>query len=203
MTTIVRTPTKDQPKLFEAVIQEMQQDLADGIAWLEHVFGKAERTVREYVSRRDYNDNKLHEEEYIMPGLYVGGGKYEDLEPDAPDWKSYAFFYMNEPQQLSAYALSQPYYHLQGEVNLIVWGDIRDIEAADDRNIDSIKSELLQVLGSMRLSTGHVTWKKIYEQDPQVFEAYSFSDASGKLTMWPYFAFRFVGDISCDSGCSL
>lgn len=197
-----RIPTKNQPKLFEAVIQEMQQQLGAGLPWLAHVFGKAERTAREYAARRDYNDRKIVEAPYYVPSVYVGDGKYESINPDAKSWGNYAFFYMEEPQDLSEQHRVSPYFLMEGDVNLVVWGDSRDIEAEDDRNLESIKSALLQVLGGMTLKSGRVTWNKVYEQDEKVFEAYSYGGEEAEYAMWPYFAFRIKGSIVCNSGCA-
>lgn len=79
-----RIPIKDSPKLMEAVIQEMQVSLGDaanGLPWLDHVFGKAETTMCDYHGRKDYR----------VPSVYVGGGKYEQIVPDRRDWGNYAF----------------------------------------------------------------------------------------------------------------
>lgn len=186
-----RIPTKNQPKLFEAVIQEMQVALGNELAWLNHVFGKAEKT------KQDYRQHKG----YVSPSVYVGGGKYERIVPDQNDWGNYAFFYMEEPQDIDEQMLTMPYFRMSGTVSLIVWGDSRDIEAEDDRNLESIKADILQVLGGMTISKGHVEWNRVYEQDKGVFEEYSCSEEDGQYMMWPYFAFRFEGRVTCNSGC--
>lgn len=190
-----RIPIKDNPKLFEGVIQQIQLALGDaesGLTWLDHIFGKAEKVKRDYPGHKDFR----------VPSVYVGAGKYEEIVPDANDWGNYAFFYMEEPQDLEEYSRVQPYYRLRGDVNLIVWGDSRDIESQDDRNLESIKSEILQVLGGITLTQGgRVLWRRVYEQGRDVFDEYSFKEEDGQLTMWPYFAFRFKGEIECWSGC--
>ena len=201
MSNIERIPLKAQPRLFEAVIQEMQVQLGAGLAWLNHVFGKAEKTAVDYAVLRQYYQKQEHKEAYYLPSVYVGGGKYESIVPDRRDWGNYAFFYMEEPQDLSGGRRVPPYFDLEGTVNVIVWGDSRDIEAEDDRNLESIKNEVLNVLGGMRLTTGRVEWEKVYEQDKGVFEEYSMSEMDGQYMMWPYFAFRVKGRIECNSGC--
>ena len=192
---------KAQPRLFEAVIQEMQVQMGAGLAWLDHVFGKAEKTSRDYDQLRQYYQKHEHREAYYTPSVYVGAGKYESIVPDRKDWGNYAFFYMEEPQEVSGGRRMPPYFDLEGTVNVIVWGDSRDIEAEDDRNLESIKNEVLNVLGGMRLTTGHVGWERIFEQDKWVFEEYSIYEMDGQYMMWPYFAFRVRGRIQCNSGC--
>ena len=86
-------------------------------------------------------------------------------------------------------------------LNLIIWLDTRDIEAEDDRNLESIKSQVLQVLGAMQLTTGRVEWERIYEQDKGVFEEYSIYEMDNQDMLWPYAGFRFKGRISCNTGC--
>ena len=201
MSNIERIPLKAQPKLFEAVIQEMQVALGAGLLWLNHIFGKAEKTSRNYEELRQYYQKHEHRETYYAPSVYVGGGKYESIVPDRKSWGNYAFFYLEEPQDVSGESKVPPYYHLEGTVNLIVWCDTRDIEAEDDRNLESIKNQVLNVLGGMRLANGHVEWERIYEQDRGVFEEYSIYEMDGQYMMWPYAAFRFKGRVKCNSGC--
>lgn len=187
--------------MFEAVIQEMQVQMGEGLAWLNHVFGKAEKTVCDHDVLRQYYQKHEHKEAYYTPSVYVGGGKYESIVPDKKDWGDYAFFYMEEPQEVSGGRRVPPYFDLEGTVNVIVWGDSRDIEAQDDRNLESIKKQVLDVLGGMRLTTGRVEWERVYEQDKGVFEEYSMFEEEGQYMMWPYFAFRIKGRVQCNSGC--
>ena len=201
MSNIERIPTKNSPRLFEDVIQEMQVQMGAGLAWLNHIFGKAEKTAVDFAVLRQYYQKHEHKGAYYLPSVYVGGGKYESIVPDRRDWGNYAFFYMEEPQEVSGGRRVPPYFDLDGTVNVIVWGDSRDIEAEDDRNLESIKNEVLNVLGGMRLTTGRVEWERIYEQDKGVFEEYSMSEMDGQYMMWPYFAFRVKGRIQCNSGC--
>lgn len=186
-----RIPLKSAPKLFDAVIQEMQVALGGGLSWLNHVFGKAEKTQREYNGQR----------KFYVPSVYVGGGKYEEIVPDRRDWGNYAFFYLEEPQEVSDQVRVMPYFQLYGDVCLVVWGDSRDIEAQDDRNLESIKSDILQVLGGMKPTSGRFELERIWEQDKGVFEEYSIEENMGEYMMWPYFAFRFRMRVRCDSGC--
>ena len=200
-----RTPTKNSPKLMEAVIQEMQLSLGESLAWLNHVFGLAERTSRDYNDNRQYYDKRqgIHEpwrETETSPSVYVGNGKYEQITPDSRDWGNYAFFYLDERQDLSSWSRVMPYFEIEGDVNLVVWGDLRDIESEDDRNLESVKSQVLQALGEMRLTSGRVGWSRVYE-GKEVFDDFTNKDYLGLNTMWPYFAFRFEGEIRCNSGC--
>lgn len=200
MSNIERIPTKNSPKLFEAVIQEMQVQMGAGLAWLNHVFGKSEKTAVDYSVLRQYYQKHEHKEAYYLPSVYVGGGKYESIVPDRRDWGNYAFFYMEEPQELSGGRRVPPYFDLEGTVNVIVWGDSRDIEAEDDRNLESIKKQVIDVLGGMHLTAGRVEWERIYERE-DVFKEYSMSEMDGQYLMYPYFAFRIKGKIVCNSGC--
>ena len=201
MSNIDRIPIKDAPRLMEAVVQEVQVQLGAGLQWLDHVFGKAEKVGRDYDQLRQYYQKHEHREAYYTPSVYVGNGKYESIVPDRKDWGNYAFFYLEEPQEVSGGRRVPPYFDLEGTVNVIVWGDSRDIEAEDDRNLESIKNELLNVLGGMRLTTGHVEWGRIFEQDKGVFEEYSIYEMDGQYMLHPYFAFRVRGRITCNSGC--
>lgn len=189
-----RVPIKDSPKLMEAVIQEMQVSLGDaanGLPWLDHVFGRAETTMCDYHGRKDYR----------VPSVYVGGGKYEQIVPDRRDWGNYAFFYTEGELDVVESIMVRPYFRLSGEVSLVVWGDLRDLESQDDRNVESVRDAVLQALGRIRLTRGHVRWRRVYDEGVDVWRRYSCKEMDGQLMMWPYFGFRFVGEIECDSGC--
>ena len=196
-----RVPTKNNPKLMEAVIQEMQVQLANGLPWLNHIFGKAEKTVCDHDVLRQYYQKNERREVFYTPSVYVGKGKYESIVPDKKDWGNYAFFYTEESQKLSGGRRVQPYFDIKGTVNLVIWCDTRDIEAEDDRNLESIKSQVLQVLNGMRLTTGHVEWERIYEQNKNVFGEYSMFEEFGQYMIAPYCAFRFEGTVVYNSGC--
>lgn len=198
---IERIPLKGQPRLFEAVIQEMQVQMGAGLVWLAHVFGKAEKTVCDHNVLRQYYQKHERKEPFFLPSVYIGGGKYESIVPDRRDWGNYAFFYMEEPQEVSGGRRVPPYFDLEGTVNMVVWGDSRDIEAEDDRNLESIKNQVLNVLGGMQLTTGRVEWERVYEQDKGVFEEYSMNEEFGQYMMWPFFGFRVKGRVQCNSGC--
>ena len=201
MSNIDRIPIKDAPRLMEAVVQEVQVQLGAGLQWLTHVFGKAEKVGRDYNQLRQYYQKHEHREAFYLPSVYVGGGKYECIVPDRKDWGNYAFFYLGKPTEVKGWRKVKPYYDLACDVNLVIWLDTRDIEAEDDRNLESIKSQVLQVLGAMQLTTGRVEWERIYEQDKGVFEEYSVYEMDNQYIMWPYAAFRFKGRAQCNSGC--
>lgn len=183
-------PIKAQPRLLEAVIQEMQVQLAAGLPWLRSVFGKAERTQVKDQGRKFYT-----------PSVYVGNGKYERIVPDARAWGNYAFFYLDGEERVGRSSRVRPYFDVEGEINLIVWFDLRDIEAEDDRNTESVKWMVMQVLGGMRLTAGRVELERVYEEDKEVWEHYSQREETGETNMWPYQAFRFRFKAECNSGC--
>ena len=204
MSNIERIPIKAAPRLMEAVVQEMQVQLGAGLSWLDHVFGKAEKVARDYSELRQYYQKHEHQRAVYLPSVYVGKGKYESIVPDRKDWGNYAFFYLEEPTEVSGGRKVMPYFDLRGTANLIIWGDTRDIEAEDDRNLESIKADILNVLGGMRLTAGHAFFDncRVYEQDRGVFEEYSlFQEDYGQYLLWPYFAFRVKFEIECNSGC--
>ena len=130
--------------MFDAVIQQMQVALGSGLSWLDHVFGKAERVEHNISELRQYYQKHMHDEPFYTPSIYVGEGKYERIVPDTQSWGNYAFFYLDRHQDIGDRQMVKPYFRLKGEVNLVVWGDSREIESGDERNLESIKSDILQ-----------------------------------------------------------
>ena len=198
---IDRIPLKNEPRLMEAVVQQMQVQLGAGLSWLDHIFGKAERVEHNISELRQYYQKHLHDEPFYTPAVYIGQGKYERIVPDKQDWGNYAFFYLERRQELGDQTRVMPYFRLKGTVNLIIWGDLRTIEREDDRNIEAVKSDILQCLGGMRLTDAQVRWNEVFENCDEVWREYSIKEVVGKMMMHPYFCFRFVGEIECDTGC--
>ena len=64
-------------------MQQMQVQLGEGLAWLDHVFGKAERVEHNISELRQYYQKHMHDEPFYTPAVYVGAGKYERIVPDA------------------------------------------------------------------------------------------------------------------------
>lgn len=190
MVRIERIPKKKEPKLFDKVIEEIQQKLADNLEWLDHSFGKAERLIKVIQGHR-----------YFTPNIYIGHNEYELLAPDS-GFGNYSFFTLEEPQTVSwspgdTSALKTPF-------SLIVWVDMRTMDDNDERNTEAVKQQVLRVLnGGLFLRNGSITINKIYERAENVFAGFTLDEVDNQFLMQPFAGFRFYGEMAINDECAL
>lgn len=186
---IPRIPKKEKPRLFDKVIQELQDGLGKEISWLEHIFGKAERLI-------EVRDKKR----YYYPNVYIGSNDYERIIPDETRFGNYAFFDLQEPQEVS-YEIGARN-SLKSPIALIVWLDMRSVQDVDDRNTEAVKRQILRALnGDIHLRTGRATFNKVYERAENVWRGYTIDEYDNQLMTHPFAAFRFEGVITTTDDC--
>lgn len=186
---IERIPIKKNPKLFDKVIAEVQQRLAEDLPWLTHSFGKAERLVKVMPNGK----------KYFTPNLYIGRNEYELIAPDS-NLGNYSFFVIDEPQNIE-YArgtnnkVTTPF-------SIIFWLDMRTIEDEDERNTEAVKQDILQALSKrMFLQTGSITINRVYEKAENVFQGFTLDEIDNQFLMHPYAGFRFYGEMQTEDEC--
>lgn len=179
---------KDTPHLFDRVIGEIQQGLADNIGWLDRIYGKAERLVKMYNERKVYT-----------PNWYVGNNEYELLTPDS-SLGNYAFFVLEEPQQTTFNVWGKT--HIKTPFSLIVWVNMNTIETNDERDTEAVKEEILRTLnGAIRINIGKYTINRVYERAENVFNGFSLDEVDNQFLMQPYCGWRFFGEMSVSTVC--
>lgn len=183
-----RVPIKSEPKLFDNVIAEIQQGLANNLMWLNFSFGKAERLVKQINGRK-----------YYTPNVYLGKNEYVLIAPDS-GLGNFSFFVLDEPQDVE-WAIGDRT-HLSTPFSLIVWFDIRTIEQNDERNTESVKQKILQLLnGGLFLRNGRITINRIYEKAENIFKGFSLDEIDNQFLMQPFAGFRFEGEMSVATDC--
>lgn len=185
---IERIPKKTNPALFDRVIADMQQGLADNLPWLNHSFGKAERLVKTVNGRRCY-----------FPSIYIGRNEYEMIAPDS-GFGNYSFFVLEDPQSVEWYVGEQS--SLKTPFSLIVWVDMRTLEQTDERNTESVKEQILKTLnGSIWLKQGKFTINQVYEKAENVFKGFTLDEVDNQFLMQPFCGWRFTGVMTINSIC--
>ena len=168
------------PKLFDRIIQNLQDGLA-GLSWLDHIFGRCERLVKEVEGHR-----------YFTPNVYMGGEEYELLTPDNTDLGNYCFFVMEEPQKVTYSVGVQS--HLRSPFSLIVWVDMRTVGAAyDDRNTESLKEAVLKAVRRSWVKQGAVILDRVYERAENVFQGFTLDEVDNQYLMPPDWGMRVTG----------
>lgn len=183
-----RVPIKSEPKLFDNVIAEIQQGLANNLMWLNFSFGKAERLVKQINGRK-----------YYTPNVYLGKNEYVLIAPDS-GLGNFSFFVLDEPQDVE-WAIGDRT-HLSTPFSLIVWFDIRTIEQNDERNTEYVKQKILQLLnGGLFLRNGRITINRIYEKAENIFKGFSLDEIDNQFLMQPFAGFRFEGEMHVETEC--
>ena len=189
MATINKQQT---PVLTDAVIANIEDALANGLDWLNTVYGRAERIVKIVDDKR-----------YYLPAWYNGNvvsgdNEYTLLVPDSR-LGNYAFFTVDDPESITLRRGEQSSFSLP--FSLIVWVDIRTI--AEHRNREMVKRDILRVLNNV-FFTGYrarMTVAQIYEKAENVFKGFTLDEAQNQYMMHPYCAWRITGELFVEDAC--
>lgn len=184
MKTVYR---KDQPHLFDVPIDEIQTALDNECSWLNTIFGRCERLVKEI------NGNK-----YYTANWYKTKNDYMQIAPDE-GLGNFCFFVLDEPTDLENYFAGDVTRSTIG-FSLIVWCDLRTI--GEGRDTEAVKEELLQILnGRTHLRSGRMTINKVYERAENVFREFDYDEIDNQFMMHPFAGFRFEGELIVDTLC--
>lgn len=178
---------KSNPHLFDVAINDIQTALNDECDWLNSIFGRCERLVKEINGQRYYTAN-----------WYKKANDYILIAPDE-GLGNFCFFVLDEPTDLENY--------FAGDVtrcnigfSLIVWCDLRTIST--ERGTEGVKEEILNILnGHVHLHSGRMTINKIYERAENVFRGFDYEEIDNQFNMHPFAAFRFEGELLVDTLC--
>lgn len=185
---IERVPLRQNPKLFDKLIGEIQQGLADNLEWLNHAFGRCERLVKNIDGRR-----------YYSPNIYVGGNEYELISPDS-NFGNYCFFVLNEPENLE-YEVGDDT-RLRTPFDIIFWVDMRTIPSGADRNTEAVKQDILHTLnGRIHTRYGRYFVTRIYDRAENVFNGFTLDEVDNQFLMQPFCGWRFYGELDVFTEC--
>lgn len=185
-------PNITTPYLFDKVIGEMQQALKNGLPWLQHSFGRAERLIKVIDGKRIYT-----------PNVYKGNDQYEVLLPD-DRMRCFSFFVLSEPQEMLNRVQNE--IRIKAPFSLIVWFDLRLVEKVmqlpDERNTEQVKEQILGVLNTAFPKKGSFTVQRIYERAENVFEGFTLDEVQNQFLMSPFAGFRFYGELIVTNDCN-
>lgn len=185
-------PNITTPYLFDKVIGEMQQALKNGLPWLQHSFGRAERLIKVIDGKRIYT-----------PNVYKGNDQYEVLLPD-DRLRCFSFFVLSEPQEMLNRVQNE--IRIKAPFSLIVWFDLRVVEKVmqlpDERNTEHVKEQILGVLNTAFPKKGSFTVQRIYERAENVFEGFTLDEVQNQFLMSPFAGFRFYGELIVTNDCN-
>ena len=183
-----RVMTDGRTHLFDGVVSAIGKGLADSLPWLDHVFGRAERLVKDVSGIRKYT-----------PNWYVGKDEYIQLLPDQ-GLGNFCFFVMDEPEDV-AWAVGERS-QLSVGFSLIVWLDMRTVEDDDVRDTERVKEQMLHVLnGGIWLRNGSYLIDEIYNRAENIYSGFTLEEVQNQFLMSPFCGFRFHGTMRINNAC--
>lgn len=181
-----RIPIISDPVLFDKAVADMQILLGAKIAWLDHIFGLAERVTR-VIDGRQYN----------TANVYTGNDNYEQIEPSF-DLGNFCFFYLRDPQDFSPYDKDG----INTPISVIFWYDMRKVSSSpSERNREAVKAEILSVLRNAHLPNGTFEWSRLYEEPRNVFADFSYEHIDNQFLMSPFAGFRIDATLHTEIPC--
>lgn len=188
---ISNLPLRSNPKLFDRVIQDIQQGLKDGLSWLDYSFGRAERLIKVVDGRRLYT-----------PNVYTGDGNYELVLPDSVKFGNYAFWTVDEPKEVINESPIEV--KMRANASLIIWVDMRKVgDDTDERNTEAVMEQVMMTLKEIRIFKGTFKIERVYEKAENVFEGFSLDEVQNQFMMSPYYGWRFYGEMTITNDCIL
>lgn len=179
----------EQPRLFDRPIQDMQKSIGAKLLFMDHVFGRCERLIKEVEGRKVYT-----------PNVYKGGDEYLLLTPDNTDLGNYCFFVREEPEQMVVDAAIHS--RLRAPFSLVVWVDLRTIEDTDQRNIYDLELKVLDAISSPgTLKSGGITVQRVYHRAENIFEGFTLDEVQNQFLMSPFFGLRVQFELWVDEDC--
>ena len=181
-----------QPKearLFDRPIQDMQRSIGEKLLFMDHIFGRCERLIKEVEGKRIYS-----------PNVYKGNDEYILLTPDNTDLGNYCFFVREEPEQFAVDAGLHS--RLRAPFSLVVWADLRTIEDEDQRNVYDLELKVLDAISSPgTLKSGGITVSRVYHRAENVFDGFTLDEVQNQFLMSPFFGLRVQFELWVDEDC--
>lgn len=186
---IPKIPTPTNPYLSEVIIAEMQTILADKLTWLDYSFGKCQRLRANLVEKESY-----------FPAIHIEKGEYLNVFP-CSELGNFSFFYLPDP--VSVAFKPHQYNQLKVKFALIFWFNLETIiTASDDRNLEAVKSQILDLLTrKMFLTNGYLLIDNIFEQAENIYKGFDIKEIDTQFLTQPYAGLRFEGTLIFNEIC--
>lgn len=189
-------PYKQEPVLFDRIIQQLQDGFKAKLKWLNYAFGRSYKIEKPVDNSTSYNyRNTYNTDKY--PGVYIGDGEYMSVLPD-DTLGNFLFFELNDPIVVNKLQSNR----LSAKGAIIFWLKL-DTIYEDTLNIysDEIKLEVLRCLNDMRLTAGSINVLSVYEGHENIYAGYDTSQIDGQYLMFPYYGFKINVEFNISELC--
>ena len=177
---------KEDSRLFDASVAQIQLCLAQNIGWLDNIFGLTERLT-------ERKDGKT----FTSANIYTNKGRYIQVMPCA-ELGNFCFFYLRDPQKVwekSASVLKSPF-------SVVFWYDVDKVSSSPaKRNREAVQEQIMTVLGQFHLRGVTYSLEYIYEQPQNVFKDFDYDHKVNQFLMHPYGGLRIDGELRVNVPC--
>lgn len=185
---IPTAPTINNPVLFDALVVEMQGKLTTALSWLSHAFGASQTLVK-----------SVGEQEYTLPGVYVGSKEYFSVLPN-DQMGNYSFFKIDEQNDVEW--IPNLKYKIKAGFSLIFFFKLTSIYPSDNaRRIENVKNEVISALNGFHCKNGYFEITAISSDAKAIYEDYTIEEKDKQFMMHPYGALKFSGVMEVHLPC--
>lgn len=173
-----KVPELVDPKLLDASLLEIQTALSERLAWLDHVYGKAQRMVQLVEGRPEY-----------YPAVYTGGEEHGNVLPN-DQIGNFSFFDVAKSQDIETY--NRRDYNISTKAGLVFWFNYKSIYPDDweRRSLDNVRFEVLEVLRKLVVQKSQITVLGTVEDATSMYPGYRNQEVDDQFLMRPFGGFR-------------
>lgn len=166
------------PKGIDLALLEIQGKLIDGLEWLDHSFGKAQRLMTE-----------KERTVFKYPGVYVGKKEYLNVFPDS-HIGNFSFFDVLDGSKVNHKTRS--IHDIDSKIGVVFWFDLSKVYSNDwqQRTNENVKHEVLELLSSMTLKRSSINISNYWERSEKIYPDYSITEIKNQFLMRPFGGFR-------------
>lgn len=174
----------ESPEGVDNVIVQVQQALSDSVNWLDNIYGRAQTLI-------SLEGTKEHK----YPSFVNDNAEYTDLRP-RENLGNFCFFTVADPQEIDF--IERNYNNIKTPFSLIVW-----LKLENGENEETYKKDILNLLNrKIRLTSGHLTVNKIFNDGENIYKGYSLKQTDSQYLMKPFAGFRIEGFLNYKESCT-
>lgn len=186
-----RVPKVETPVFFDTIITQVQDALAVGLPWLDHIFGQSQTLIR-------LRDKK----EFKYPGVHIKKGRYQSVHPDQ-GLGNFSFFILHDPQEIKEDQSTHGLDLVECNFSLVLWFNMDKVFGKiNDRNMEVIKAQVLKVLKrDLFLKSGRLKVTSLSQEASTVYKGYDLKEVDTQYLMQPFGGLRLEGTLQITETC--
>lgn len=177
---------REDARLFDAAVAQIQMRIATNLGWLDNVFGLVESLSERKEGRS-----------FTSANIYTRKGRYIQVMP-CRELGNFCFFYLRDPQEIwdkSSSVVKSPF-------SVVFWYNVDEVSSSPQRrNREAVKEQIVAVLGQFHLRGVSYTLNDLWEQPKNVFKGFDYDPTINQFLMHPYGGLRIDGELRVNVPC--